>query len=147
MARQRADGAWVEDPNTVLAGPASGSDAGEAAFRGLVAADIPGSAAGGFVALAIAAGYKVARGEHTQVAASDTIVTGLATVVAVVVAPRTRTVKQLFFNASVGDQAGTPAAGSILVTSQKPTAVNDVTPIAATDFTDNIKVNWIAIGT
>lgn len=95
----------------------------------------------------VAAGYKIARGEHQQAAASDTVVTGLATVVAVVIAPRTRTIKQLFFNASIGDQAGTPAAGSFLLTSQKPTAVNDVTPIAATDFTDNIKVNWIAIGT
>jgi hypothetical protein len=92
-------------------------------------------------------GYKIARGEHTQVAASDTIVSGLATVVAVIVSPRTRTVKQLFFNGSPGDQAGTPAAGSFLITSQKPTAVNDVTPTAATDFSENIVVDWVAIGT
>jgi len=92
-------------------------------------------------------GLKIARGEHTQVAASDTVVTGLATVVAVIVSPRTRTIKQLFFSGSPGDQAGTPAAGSFLLTSQKPTAANDVTPIAATDFTDNIKVDWVAIGT
>jgi hypothetical protein len=97
--------------------------------------------------LGIAAGYKVARGENQQATASDTVVTGLATVVAVVISPRTVTVKQLFFAASIGDQAGTPAAGSILITSKKPTAVNDVTPVAATDFTDNIKVNWVAIGT
>jgi len=94
-----------------------------------------------------AGGYKIARGERVQVAASDTVVTGLATVIAVVVTPRTRTVKQLFFNASPGDQAGTPAAGSFLLTSQKPTAVNDVTPTAATDFTDDIAVSWVAIGT
>lgn len=134
MARQRADGAWVEDPNTVLAGPASGSDAGVAAFRALVAGDLP-------------VGSVIKSGEHIQATASDTIVTGLSLVTAVVVTPRTRTVKQLNFNASPGDQAGTPAAGSILITSQKPTAVNDVTPIAATDFTDNIKVDWIAVGT
>jgi hypothetical protein len=95
----------------------------------------------------VAGGYKIARGEHTQVAASDTVVTGLATVIAVVASPRTITVKQLFFQASPGDQAGTPAAGSILITSKKPTAVNDVTPTAATDFTDNIVVDWIAVGT
>jgi hypothetical protein len=100
-----------------------------------------------YLALAVAAGYRIARGEHIQAAASDTVVTGLSTVIAVVAVPRTRTIKQLFFNSSPGDQAGTPAAGSILITSQKPTAVNDVTPIAATDFTDNIKVDWIAIGT
>ena len=95
-----------------------------------------------------ASGYKIARGVHTQVAASDTVVTGLATVVAVVVgfggAP---TVKQLFCAGSVGDQAGTPAAGSVLITTYKPTAVNDVTPTAATDFTDNVKIAWLAIGT
>lgn len=99
------------------------------------------------LAQGIAAGYKVARGEHTQVAASDTVASGLATVIAVIVSPRTRTVKQLFFNGSPGDQAGAPVAGSFLITSQKPTAVNDVTPITATDFTDNIAVDWIAIGT
>lgn len=99
------------------------------------------------LAAGVAAGYKIARGEHTQVAASDTVVTGLTTVVAVVVSPRTPTVKQLLFGASIGDQAGTPAAGSILITSYKPTAVDNVTPAAATDFTDNIKVNWVAIGT
>jgi hypothetical protein len=96
----------------------------------------------------VGAGYKIARGVHTQVAASDTVVTGLATVVAVIVgfggAP---TVNQLFCAGSIGDQAGTPAAGSILIITYKPTAVNDVTPIAATDFSDNVKVAWVAIGT
>jgi hypothetical protein len=100
-----------------------------------------------FILLSLAAGKKIAFGEHTQVAASDTIVSGLATVVAVVVSPRTRTIKQLNFNASPGDQAGAPVAGSFLITSQKPTAANDVTPIAATDFTDAIVVDWIAVGT
>jgi hypothetical protein len=96
----------------------------------------------------VAASYRIARGVHTQVAASDTVVTGLATVVAVIVgfggAP---TVKQLFCAGSIGNQSGAPAAGSILITTYKPTAVNDVTPTAATDFTDNVKVAWIAIGT
>lgn len=105
------------------------------------------NAASAFVVAGVAAGYKLARGEAQQGTASDTVVTGLATVVAAVVSPRTVTVKQLFFSVSIGDQAGTPAAGSILILSKKPTAVNDVTPTAATDFTDNIKVNWIAIGT
>lgn len=91
--------------------------------------------------------YKIDRGEHQQAAASDTVATNLATVVAVTVTPRSRTVKQLEFAASVGDQAGSPAAGSFLLLSYKPTAVNDVTPVAATDFTDLIKVNWIAVGT
>ena len=93
-------------------------------------------------------GYRVARGVNVQVAASDTVVTGLTTVVAVVVSWRDApTVKQMFVNASIGNQAGAPAAGSILIRTYKPTAVNDVTPIAATDFSENLATNWIAIGT
>jgi len=100
------------------------------------------------LAQGVAPGYKIARGVHTQVAASDTVVTGLATVVAVVVgfgsAP---TVKQLFCAGDIGDQSAAPVAGSVLITTYKPTAVNDVTPVAATDFTDNVKIAWAAIGT
>lgn len=93
-----------------------------------------------------AAGFKVARGQATTVAASDTIVTGLTTVVSAVAnledvpvigADRAQAV--------VGDQAGTPAAGSILIKTFKPTATGDATPIAATTF--GKKVNWIAWGT
>lgn len=92
--------------------------------------------------------YRIARGIHRQVAAADTVVTGLATVVAAVVSfDDQATVKQLFCSATIGDQAGTPAAGSIIIKTQKPTAVNDVTPTAATDFTDNIDLAWIAVGT
>lgn len=81
-------------------------------------------------------------------AASDTVVTGLATVVAVIAAfDSAPTVKQLFCAAQIGDQAGSPAAGSILIKTYKPTAVNDVTPTPATDFTDNLVIAWLAIGT
>lgn len=96
----------------------------------------------------LAAGYKIARGVHTQVAASDTVVTGLATVVAVVAnfssAP---TVKQLWCHASIGDQAGSPAAGSVLISTLKPTAVDNCTPTAATDFSENLGIAWVAVGT
>lgn len=99
-------------------------------------------------AVGVAAGYKVARGVHTQVAASDTVVTGLTTVVAVVMSfSDLPTVKQLYCAATIGDQAGAPAAGSILTKTLKPTAVNDCTPTAATDFTENLKLGWVAIGT
>lgn len=100
------------------------------------------------LAQGVAAGYKVARGVHTQVAATDTIVTGLTTVVAVIAqfssAP---TAKQFMVAAQIGDQAGSPAAGSIYMKTFKPTAANDCTPIAADDFTDNLEFAWIAIGT
>lgn len=124
--------------------PASDQEQSEAAGKvaGVTKAQIEGLVGG------VGGSYKIARGVHTQVAASDTVVTGLATVVAVIVGfGGTPTVKQLFCAGSIGDQAGTPAAGSILITTYKPTAVNDVTPIAATDFTDNVKIAWVAIGT
>lgn len=94
---------------------------------------------------AIAAGYKVARGQHTTVAASDTIVTGLATVVSVVASfdgPPIEAAK--FVSATIGDQAGTPAAGSIFIKTHKDTDA-DAAIVDATTF--SIKVNWIAIGT
>lgn len=100
------------------------------------------------VAAGVAAGYKIARGVHVQVAAADTIATGLATVVAAVASFRDApNIKQLFVECSEGDQVAAPVAGSIIISTFKPTAVNDVTPTAASDFTDNKKIGWIAIGT
>lgn len=108
-------------------------------------------ATGGFAVngvAGVAAAYKVARGVHQQAAAQDTIVSGLTTVVAVIAQWRDApTVKQMFLAVSIGDQAGAPAAGSFYSNTYKPTAVNDVTPTAATDFSDNLSFNWIAIGT
>lgn len=93
-----------------------------------------------------AAGYRIARGQHTTVAASDTVVTGLATVVAVVACLDSDPVDDPFMvTASIGDQAGTPAAGSILIKTWKNTGGTDPTPAAATTFSK--KVNWIAVGT
>ncbi len=90
--------------------------------------------------------YKLARGQHTTVAASDTVATGLTTVVAAVASLESDPVltcdRAL---AAIGDQAGAPAAGSILIKTFMPTATGDATPTAATTFTK--KVNWIAIGT
>ncbi|MCC7423773.1 MAG: hypothetical protein IT428_26205 [Planctomycetaceae bacterium] len=95
---------------------------------------------------AVAAGYKVARGQHTTVAASDTVVTGLATVVAVVASLDSDPVDDpCLVTASIGDQAGSPAAGSILIKTWKNTGGTDPTPAAATTFSK--KVNWIAFGT
>jgi len=92
------------------------------------------------------AGYKIARGVHTTVAASDTVVTGLATVVAVVATLESDPVLDpIMVTASIGNQSNAPAAGSVYIKTWQPTAANDVTPIAATTF--GKKVNWIAIGT
>lgn len=95
----------------------------------------------GFVT-GVGSSYKVARGTHQQAAASDTIVSGLTTVVSVVTTFRdTPTAKQTYLTTSIGDQAGTPAAGSFLSRTFKSTYA------AADDFTDNLTFYWVAIGT
>ena len=98
------------------------------------------------VAAAASTAFKFAAGQHTTVAAADTVVTGLATVVAAFAQlddnPGDNPITA---NASVGDQAGSPAAGSILVNTWQDTGGTDPTPVAATTFSK--KVNWFAIGT
>ncbi|MBI3979653.1 MAG: hypothetical protein HY331_15845 [Chloroflexi bacterium] len=94
----------------------------------------------------IAAGYKLARGQATTVAASDTIASGLVTVVAVVATLDDDPVAGCqSVTASIGNQAGAPAAGSFYLKTWKATATADTALIAATTFSK--KVNWVAIGT
>jgi hypothetical protein len=94
----------------------------------------------------LAKGYKVGRGQLTTSTASDTVVTGLATVVAVVATLDDDPVAGCqFVTASRGNQAGAPAAGSVLIKTWKDTATADTTKVAATTF--GKKVNWIAWGT
>ena len=111
---------------------------------------------GGIVEVAAAAGdeqgifdlsgqLRTARGQHTTVAASDTVVTGLTKVVSVVASLDSDPVDDpMLVTASVGDQAGAPASGSILIKTWKNTGGTDPTPAAATTFAK--KVNWVAIG-
>jgi hypothetical protein len=85
---------------------------------------------------------KPALGQATTASASDTVVTGLSKVTACVAnldsAP---TADPETATCSIGDQNGSPAAGSILVQTWKTLGG---TPAAATTFSK--KVNWIAIG-
>ena len=53
--------------------------------------------------------------------------------------------RSMFSTCTVGNQTNAPIAGSIRIKSWKPTAVGDVTPIAASDVFANVA--WIAIGT
>ena len=93
-----------------------------------------------------AAGYKIARGVTTTATASDTVATGLTTVIAAVASLEDAPgLDPGLCQAVVGDQAGTPAAGSILIKTYKFTSTANPTPIAATTFTK--KVSWVAIGT
>jgi len=97
------------------------------------------------LAQGVAADYKIARGTVTPASATETVVTGLATVVAVVASLKgAPTLTHLLVAGDVGNQAGAPAAGSIYIKSYKPTAAADVTPIAAT--TPWGAVDWIAVG-
>lgn len=91
-------------------------------------------------------GLKIASGQHTTVAASDTIVTGLSTVLSVVASYETDPADaNMFVSAQIGDQAGAPAAGSVVIKTWKSADGTDPTPVAATAFAK--LVNWIAIGT
>jgi hypothetical protein len=83
---------------------------------------------------------------HTTVAASDTIVcTGLNKVLMAVASYDTDVADaNMYVNASIGDQAGTPAAGSILLVTWK-TDGSDPTPAAADSFSK--VVNVVAFGT
>lgn len=89
---------------------------------------------------------KIARGQLTTVTAADTVATGLSTVVSVVAALESDLTDNPFMvTAQIGDQAGAPAAGSIIIKTWQNTGGTDPTPAAASTF--GKKVNWIAIGT
>lgn len=91
-----------------------------------------------------ASGSRIAYGQSTTVTASDTIVTGLGALTMVVASLDSDPGDDPeFVSASIGDQAGAPAAGSFLLKTWKNTGGTDPTPLAATTFAK--KVNWIAI--
>ena len=93
----------------------------------------------------VAAGYKVARGV-AAVTGTATVVTGLATVVAVTATAQDDLDGDTLagVSASIGDQAGAPAAGSVYLKAWKNNADGDATMVAANAAKN---VNWIAIGT
>lgn len=112
---------------------------------GAVAAAAAGSSdTTGDVLLRAEGGLRLVGGLHTTVTATDTVVTGLATVVAVVASFGTDPADaNTYVSATIGDQAGAPAAGSVIIKTWKQSGT-DPTPIAADSFSK--LVNWIAIG-
>lgn len=93
----------------------------------------------------VSGGFRIAKGVHTTVAASDTVATGLNTVIAVVVSFKDPPVEAgKFVSADIGDQAGAPVAGSFLLKTHKDTDA-DAAIVDATTF--SLEVTWIAIGT
>jgi hypothetical protein len=88
---------------------------------------------------------RMAAGSHTTVAASDEIATGLKKVLYAVANFESAPVDGAqVAKAVVGDQAGTPASGSILIESWKATATADTAVVVGTTFTK--LVSWIAVG-
>lgn len=87
---------------------------------------------------------KVVAGQCTTGSASDTVDTGLKKVLYAVASLDDDPVDGCMdATASVGDQAGTPAAGSILIKTWKSTD-GDASYVGAT--TASKKVNFIAVG-
>lgn len=85
---------------------------------------------------------KTAEGSATTVTASDTVVTGLTTVTGCVASMDSApTTDPEIATCSIGNQTGSPAAGSVLIQTWKTLGG---TPVAATTFSK--KVNWIAFG-
>ncbi|MBN2492877.1 MAG: hypothetical protein JXQ29_18655 [Planctomycetes bacterium] len=92
-------------------------------------------------------GLKVYVERHLNAGAADTVVcTGLERVVAVAVGLDGDSGDgQIQASASIGDQAGSPAAGSVYVKLWKVTnAANDCTPAAADDT--GVAITVVAVG-
>lgn len=95
----------------------------------------------------VGASYKVARGVSAITGSGD-VVTGLTTIVSVTVTPQDDLDGDSLAgcSATIGDQAGTPVAGSVTIKCWKVTtggAAGNPTLIAATAAKS---VNWIAVG-
>lgn len=87
---------------------------------------------------------RVVGGQLTTATAADTVVTGLSKVLGVVASYDSDPADaNTYVSATIGDQAGTPAAGSVIIKTWKQSGT-DPTPIAADAFSK--KVNWIAFG-
>jgi hypothetical protein len=88
--------------------------------------------------------YKIEHGT-TGLTGTATVPTSLTTVVSVIATCKTDISLALCgCSASVGDQAGSPAAGSFYLKTWKHTSSGNCTEVAATVVAD---VQWVAIGT
>ncbi len=110
--------------------------------EGLKHLSVTGVAAG-VVSVADLGSAGVARGRAVTATAADTIVTGLGALAMVVVSFDSDPVDNPeYVSATIGDQAGAPAAGSFILKTWQNTSGNDPTPVAASVFAK--KVSWIA---
>lgn len=130
---------WEADPNTVMAGPATGSAAGPVGARALTSADISAGLASANVVVGAAAGYKVARGT-ASVTGSSAINTGLASIVSFVLS--------LARAASSGtcwvSHSALASTGYTLAQVWALTSSGDATPVVSSVAAT---IHWIAVGT
>jgi hypothetical protein len=92
----------------------------------------------------LSSGLRIAMGQHTTGSASDEVVTGLNKVLFAIASMEDDPVDgAMDVTAMVGNQTGTPPAGSILIKSWKSTD-GDASYQAAS--TASKKVNWLAFG-
>jgi hypothetical protein len=98
----------------------------------------------GAIVTAVANGYKIARGV-AAVTGTATVATGLTSVVAVIATAASDLDGDTLagVSATIGDQAGAPVAGSVILKAWKVTGDADVTFIAANAAKN---INWLAIG-
>lgn len=127
------------EPNTVLAGPASGSDEGDVSARALVDADLAGTSGAGKAVAGVATGYKLARAQ-ISITGTSNINTGLTTLVSVVAS----LAEAAALTGHLVTCSALASAGWFQLQVWKPTTSSDGTPIAATAAK---VVNWIAVGT
>ena len=131
---------YYDESNAFTKTPADNIPAGVAAA---IAADA--AVVGAVLLTPAGSGLTVKAGQHTTASATDTVVTGLSRVLSVVAGFETDPADaNTYVSAQIGDQAGAPAAGSIIIKTWKQSG-SDPTPIAADAFSK--KVNWIAVGT
>lgn len=127
---------WVEIPNTVLAGAASGTDKVLAGFRALVAADLPTATQNAIAGLV--ANIRLAA-SSSAITSSSAILSGLTTITSVVVS--------LGQAASSGAYLATTSAlasSSFLIQVWALTSSGSATPVTSGVSTI---VNWVAVGT
>jgi hypothetical protein len=135
------------NPNVGTASTGAFNNTGTGTFAGYaVAAALTGDQYVYFVKANAPGGtLRAVSGQQTTVAAADTVVTGLTKVVAVVASlDSDPTDNPEWASATIGDQAGSPAAGSVIIKTWQNTSGTDPTPVAATTFSK--KVNWVAYG-
>lgn len=90
-------------------------------------------------------GGSVRTGRTLMDAATKTVVTGLTSVTKVIASLDDDPVAGCqFVTATIGNQSGAPAAGSVILKIWKATAAGDTTLIAGTTLTKY--VNWVAYG-